>query len=101
MAVGYLSMRAPRGDRILSVSSPSARAVEIHESSNDNGISRMKRLETLNLPAGQPVVFEPGGRHLMIFGAREIGRSATIPITITLESGGNLLVNLPCRQETG
>jgi copper(I)-binding protein len=97
VAVGYLTLRSLRGDRIMSVSSPSAPAVEMHETSIENGISRMKRLESLDLPAGERVVFEPGGPHLMIFGVREIGRNATIPITITLESGKTLNLNFPCR----
>jgi copper(I)-binding protein len=97
VAVGYLTLRSLRGDRIMSVSSPSAPAVEMHETSIENGISRMKRLESLDLPAGERVAFEPGGRHLMIFGVREIGRNATIPITITLESGKTLNLNFPCR----
>ncbi|MBU6318244.1 MAG: copper chaperone PCu(A)C [Alphaproteobacteria bacterium] len=97
VAVGYLTLRAARSDRITSVASPLTPAVEMHETSLEDGVSRMRRLEMLDLPAGERVVFEPGGRHLMIFGAGEIGRNATIPITITLQSGRILNLSFPCR----
>jgi hypothetical protein len=101
VAVGYMTLRSSSGDRVVSVSSTAARAVEIHESVQTGGVSRMNRLESLELPAGESVVFEPGGRHLMIFDPLEFGPSATIPITIKLESGASVAVELLCRETVG
>ncbi|TLX45298.1 copper chaperone [Pseudoalteromonas phenolica] len=41
--------------------------VEIHEHVHKNGMMRMQRVESVELPANQQIVFQPGGFHLMAF----------------------------------
>ena len=66
-AAGYFTIRANRDDSLLSVGAPGAR-VELHESMTQGGMTSMRPLATVDLPAGQKIAFEPGGKHLMIFG---------------------------------
>jgi copper(I)-binding protein len=47
----------------------------------------MKRLDSLDLPAGQTVTFGPKGMHLMVFDPQPLAAGATFPIQIELESG--------------
>lgn len=57
-------------DAVLTgVSTPIASSVEMHETRNDGGMVRMRRLDRLVIPAGSSVRLEPGGRHLMLFDA--------------------------------
>ena len=53
---------------VVEISSPQARAVEIHESWQVDGMWRMRRLAELPVPAGGKAVLQPGGVHLMVFG---------------------------------
>ena len=66
-AAGYFTARANRDDALVSVGAPNAR-VELHESMSHGGMTMMRPLAALPLPAGEKIAFEPGGKHLMIFG---------------------------------
>jgi copper(I)-binding protein len=94
VGAAYLTLRSPIDDRITAVSSPMARAVEMHASVDQGGVMRMERLESLDLPAGEPVEFAPGGLHFMIFDPEPVPSGAEFPITIVLESGRNLEAGL-------
>lgn len=87
VGVAYVSITSARPDRIVAVSSPLAAAVEMHASMDAVGQSRMERLESVPLPAGEPVIFAPRGMHFMVFSPQNIPAGATFPIQIELESG--------------
>lgn len=72
MAAGYFEIRNPgaRALHLRSVSSPVFSSVEMHETVTEGGVSRMRELQSVEIPAGGSVRFEPGGKHLMLMGAR-------------------------------
>jgi copper(I)-binding protein len=49
-----------------------AKSVEIHTHSHVDGIMRMRQLHELTIKAGEAVVLEPGGLHLMVFGIQQL-----------------------------
>jgi Copper chaperone PCu(A)C len=57
--VAYFSITSRDADRIVGVSSPLAKAVEIHESRSIGGMVGMERREVVDLAAGKPVIFGP------------------------------------------
>lgn len=86
--VAYFSITSNVADRIVAVSSPAAKAVEIHESATgEGGMAGMKMTPSVALPAGKTVKFAPGGLHLMVIEPHPLAANATFPIQITLESG--------------
>ncbi len=99
IGAAYFTIRAPKADRIMSVSSPEADAVEIHASVTRDGRVSMERLETVELPAGKTVAFAPGGMHLMVFSPKDQTGKTSFPITIELQSGTTLTV--PFAETTG
>ena len=64
--------------RITSVSSPQFAAVEIHETKVTDGISKMRELDALEVPAQGSVVLERGGKHLMLMRPQELEDSVTL-----------------------
>lgn len=70
MTAGYFIARNTAATDIVLVgaSSPAARAVEMHVSEADGDMVRMRQLPQVEIGAGATVRFEPGGRHLMLFG---------------------------------
>lgn len=67
VAGGYLTLRSGAADRLLSVETPAAASVEIHEMSHEGGMMRMRELaDGVELPAGTEVTLKPGGNHLML-----------------------------------
>lgn len=63
---------------ITGVNSPQFTRVEIHETTLTDGVSRMRELDVLEVPAHGSVVLERGGKHLMLIQARDIGDSITL-----------------------
>jgi copper(I)-binding protein len=54
-------------DRLVGGSSPIAGRFEIHASALSDGVMRMRRLvDGIEIPPGETVIFEPGGKHLML-----------------------------------
>lgn len=52
--------------KLVEVRSPAAKTVEIHTMDMRGGIMRMHAIDSIALPAGQPVTLAPGGYHVMM-----------------------------------
>ena len=66
--------------RITRVTSPQFGAVEIHETTIEDGIARMRELGALVVPARGSVTLERGGKHLMLMQARDTGDSVSLQL---------------------
>jgi copper(I)-binding protein len=84
----YVTLTASGADRLMSVSSPLASRVEIHEGKIEGGMMMMRELtEGLALPAGQAVELKPGGNHIMLLGVEDpLAAGETAPLTLTFAS---------------
>jgi periplasmic copper chaperone A len=80
-------------DTLLAVSTPAAHRAEMHESMRHAGMTAMRPLSDVALPAGATLRFAPGGRHVMLF---DIGPAvkpgARIPLSVALAGGARLTV---------
>jgi copper(I)-binding protein len=66
--------------RVTRVTSPQFGAVEIHETTIEDGIARMRELGALIVPAHGSVTLERGGKHLMLMQAKELGDSVSLQL---------------------
>lgn len=101
MTAGYLSIHNPGPDAlvIVGVESPMFAAIEMHSSDVVDGVSRMRQQQTVRVPAGETVRFEPGGLHLMLMQpADAIPSSGEIEMALVLESGERLPFVAPVGQ---
>jgi copper(I)-binding protein len=82
----YLTIvNAGGGDRLVAVSSPAGQA-SLNSTSMDGGVMRMRRLDSLDIPANSTVELEPGAIHLMITGLhRPLGAGQQLPIELARE----------------
>ena len=82
MSAGYLVLTNNTAEaiRITNVTSPQFGSIEIHETTVEDGVARMRRLEELVVPARQRVRLERGGKHLMLMQARELGDSVSLQL---------------------
>jgi copper(I)-binding protein len=83
-------------DRLVSVRSPAADLVQIHEMKMDGSVMRMREVEKgLEIPAGKSVTLAPGGYHLMMMGLKAPLKQGTqVPVTLVFEKAGPLDVEL-------
>ena len=83
----YMTLTAPKSDRLVGVSSPVAGKAEVHEMAMENGVMRMRETQGVMLPANQPVVLGPGGYHVMLMGLKApLKTGDTIPLHLTFAS---------------
>ena len=82
MSAGFLVLtnNTDADIRITRVTSPQFGAVEIHETSIEDGIARMRELDELVVPAGGSVTLERGGKHLMLMQAKDLGDSVSLQL---------------------
>lgn len=101
VAGGFLTIRnsGDRADRLVSVTSPDANSVEIHQMTMDGGVMRMRKLaDGLAIDAESVVTLKPGGYHLMFIGPkRPIVEGGTITATLRFEKAGTREVRFDVR----
>ncbi len=90
-------------DRLLSaeLAENYAKSVEIHETAMRDGMMRMRRIDqALSIAAGGEVVFEPGGKHVMIMGLQAPLRAGEqFPLVLTFEKAGRVKVKVQIQTE--
>ncbi len=85
-AGAFMQLKSATEARLVAVSSPVAKVVEIHEMKLDSGVMKMRAIDKLDLPAGKPVTLAPGGYHVMLMGvAQPLKEGDSVPLTLTIE----------------
>lgn len=71
---------------------------EMHGS--DSSMMGMKEVDKIEIPAGETVVLEPGGFHIMLMELKSpIKAGDTIPVTLTFEKAGTVQVDATAKDE--
>src|SRR5437016_213120 len=53
-------------DRLLGATTPLADQIQFHKATEDNGVSRMREVKSVDLKPGAKIIFKPGEMHVMI-----------------------------------
>ncbi|MFN8518575.1 MAG: copper chaperone PCu(A)C [Chloroflexota bacterium] len=79
----------PTDDALVTVGSPRATTVEIHQTTTDaNGVMAMAPVASVPVPAGGRTELAPGGYHVMLIGLLEpLLEGDVVPLTLTFQSG--------------
>jgi len=81
-------------DRLVAANSPVGRA-ELHTHLSEDGIMKMRPVDAVDLPAGERVVLEPGGLHVMLMDlAKPLMEGESFPLTLTFEKAGPIDVEV-------
>jgi periplasmic copper chaperone A len=84
----------PVGDRLVEVRSAAGTSAELHETrAGDDGLMRMHHVDHVEVPAGASVRFEPGGLHVMVYGAAELELGQVVPVELVFERSGTITVD--------
>lgn len=65
--VAYVTLHSTSDDALVSITSPVAKSIELHTHLKENGILRMRKLDSIPLPANTKVTLEPRGLHIMLY----------------------------------
>lgn len=98
VAGGFLTIvnKGDQDDRLISVTSPAAGEVQLHEMTMDGGVMKMRELKDgIPVPAGATVKLDPSNLHLMFMHLKQpFVEGTTIPVTLTFERAGSVEVKL-------
>ncbi|GHH51305.1 copper chaperone PCu(A)C [[Pseudomonas] boreopolis] len=84
---------------VVSASSPAFGDVSLHETTQVDGVSRMREVEALPLPAGGKAELRPGGLHLMLMQAKQpLREGERLPVAFKLRDGREVLGELEVRK---
>lgn len=83
----FMTLTAKEGARLVAAASPAARVVEVHEMTlGADNVMRMRAIEALDLPPGQPVELKSGGYHVMLIDlVGQVKENDRVPLTLTFE----------------
>jgi copper(I)-binding protein len=84
-------------DRLLAAETTVADRTEIHISYlDDAGVMRMEEQDSVIIPQGSELVFEPGGLHVMLINlSRDLSLYEKIQIQLNFEKKGEVSIDVP------
>jgi copper(I)-binding protein len=100
VAAGYAVLHNDGAAELVLVDARSGDAgrVEFHDHAHEDGMMRMRRVDSVTVPAGGTRAFEPGGLHLMLFGTDATRAGRSIAITLVAADGREARVTFPVRR---
>ena len=99
VAAGYLTIaNAGPEDALLSIASPRAPMVEVHEMTMTDGMMTMRPKPRLIVPAQGAATLAPGGDHIMFMNIpAPFVAGEAVPVTLTFEHAGAVEATLTVR----
>lgn len=90
-------------DRLVSVASPAAGDVQLHEMAMENDVMKMRKLDDgVAVPAGETVELKAGGLHLMFMDVKTpFKEGEAVPVTLVFERAGKVEATFPVGSAKG
>jgi hypothetical protein len=83
----FMQLTATESASLVSVESPVAGSVQIHEMKLENDVMQMRAIPRLDLPAGKAVELKPGGYHMMLMDLKQpLKKGEAVPIRLRFEA---------------
>lgn len=100
VTAGFAELHNPTASdcAIVAISSPQAERVELHSSAMDEGVMRMRPMESPTIAAGSSLLLAPGGNHFMLFGLGEHAAHLERVELLLSTSCGDISAELPVRR---
>ena len=91
----YFTIKAgPQATTLYSVSAENAIRAEMHDTVMDGGVMSMKKIDRIDIAAGQTVEFKPGGKHVMLYNLNPaIEAPRSVPLVFTFTDGRRFTIN--------
>jgi copper(I)-binding protein len=87
--------------KIVSASTDCAQRIELHDHLQEGDVMKMRKVESIMIPAGGEIELMPGGKHVMLFGlGNGLEAGQDINLTLTLDNGEFLNLVVPVKPMT-
>jgi copper(I)-binding protein len=98
VGAGYMKITSAAPDRLVGASTPAAGRVELHVTSKEGDVMRMREVKAYDIPAKGGFELKPGGAHLMLVDLKAPLKQGTkVPVTLRFEKAGEVKVELQVR----
>jgi copper(I)-binding protein len=88
-AGAYVELTSDRDTAIVAAGSPAAVRVEMHSTTTEGGVMRMRAIPRIELPAGRSVKLGTGGTHLMLIDLKQpLKAGDKVPLTLSVQPTG-------------
>ena len=85
IAGAYMEITGQARLWLIAVASPVAARAELHNTTLEDSVMKMRPIEKLELPAGRAVKLAPGGLHIMLIDLKQTLKPGDkVPITLTV-----------------
>jgi periplasmic copper chaperone A len=89
-------------DKLLGASSPVAAEVQLHGSTDDNGVMRMRPVDGLEIAPHGSATMDPGGMHFMLMELKApLVAGSHFPLTLKFEQAGDVTVDIVVQEGPG
>jgi copper(I)-binding protein len=89
-ASAYVELTSNRDAAIVAAGSPAAARVEMHSTTMEGGVMRMRALPRIELPAGKKVTLASGGTHLMLVDVKQpLKAGDKVQLTLSVQPAGS------------
>ena len=91
----YLSITNTSSEhgQLTAVHTPTAKRAELHRHFMDNGVMRMRQVDTVEIPAASTTILKPSGFHIMLFNLKFLLKEGDMfPVSLTFEKAGKTTV---------
>ncbi|MCK5427980.1 MAG: copper chaperone PCu(A)C, partial [Anaerolineales bacterium] len=93
-----IANKGRQADRLVTVKSDAAQAVEIHISEMVDDVMTMHQVDGVDVPAGGQVELKPGGLHIMLIGlSRDLKAGDQVSLSLGFEKSGEIKVEAEVR----
>ncbi|MEI4473028.1 copper chaperone PCu(A)C [Frigidibacter sp. MR17.24] len=92
-AAGYMAIanEGDTPDTLVGIETAIARRAEVHGTQMDGTVAKMQAVPRLEIPAGETVLLEPGGLHVMLMGLTgPLAEGDMIPATLVFDRAGRV-----------
>ena len=89
---GFIRLINPNdvSDKLLSAASDICEATELHQMIHENNIMKMKKVDSIELPASGTLDLKPGGYHLMFINLKSpLKADQKVRVKLTFEKSGS------------
>jgi copper(I)-binding protein len=94
-----LENRSGQTQALVGAESGVSEIVELHTHVEEGGMMRMRRIEKIEVPAGETVTLKPGGLHVMLIGLKQtLEPGDAVDLTLVFEDGSRMPVQAPVRR---
>jgi periplasmic copper chaperone A len=87
-------IKSAQGDKLVGASSPVAGRIEIHTHLMEDGVMKMRKVDSIAIPSGEARKLSPGGDHLMMFDLKApLKQGEVFPLTLKFDASGEITVD--------